>query len=192
MLKKYFTLLVISFTFISFSSAYAQGSPPLYEFGFSSGYIIADLKDDNLDEYSAIPLFFHFGYNINQYVGLNNHKGVFQLALEPFLHAISQPNKSVNAGFRVMMKYSYPVLEKLTVYTELGAGPMYFGAKTVEQGKKGFNFNDAGGVGLQYFINDNKAITFGYRRHHISNLGIRKENGGVTGDSVVLGMSVFY
>ena len=54
------------------------------------------------------------------------------------------------------------------------------------------NFVDQAGAGIYYFIDDSWALNAGYRFRHISNLGIKKPNGGIDSHFAILGASRFF
>jgi len=194
--------LAIAFLPLLFSNVYAEDTQGihLHEVGIITGYGWADLKEEkapgqtqNQDDYVFYPIMGHFGWKINSlFQNLSHHQGTLQFAVQPFVNPVSNPDGGVEAGAEFAIKYSYPVWEKVSPFLEVGAGPIYFGVDTYEQGEKGFSFSDHVTGGLQFALQENTALNIGYRYRHISNLETREENGGINANSVVVGFSVFY
>lgn len=184
----------------SLSAQRHTNSIHLHEAGIILGYGWADLKDETApghsskqDDYSYYPIIGHFGWDVNSLVGLSqDHPGTLQFAVQPFINPVSDPEGGVEVGAELTFKYSYPVWERVAPYLEFGAGPMYFGVDTYEQGEAGFSFSDHVTAGIQYFLDQNKAVNVGYRYRHISNLGTRDDNGGINASTVIAGLSIFY
>lgn len=186
--------IAILWAFTATSAAHAEKKVALQEIRFSSGYIFGDLKPENTDpDYVAFPFTIQFGYNINSLLGIENHKGNLQLAVEPYVAAITTPEAGVEAGVAFFIKYAYPLHSKISPYIEVGAGPMYFGIDTFEQEKAGFNFVDQGGAGFQYFFDTDKSFNLGYRFRHISHAEFTdNENAGINSHAIIAGISLFY
>ncbi len=173
----------------------------LYEIGLNVGYGWSDLKEEFAPgatefqgDYEYVPIFMDFGFKINSVLGLADHKGTLQFLIEPFINPVLNPESGVEVGAGLMFKYSYPFWERVSPYIEAGAGPMYFGIDTYEQGEASFAFSDTGGAGLQIHLDDTKAINVGYRYRHISDAGVGGEdtNGGINAQVVYAGVSFFH
>jgi len=163
----------------------------LHEVGIGGGYGFGDLKS-NQGDFEVFPIFLHFGFDINPLVGLEDHEGTLEFALEPFVNPVSDPS-GFEAGLDLFLRYSYPVFNHVSLYAEAGAGPMYFAVDTIEQGDKGFNFLDQFGGGLKYYFAKDKAFNLGYRWRHVSNAGLGNDpNTGINAHSFIVGLSSFY
>lgn len=160
---------------IAFGGGYAWGKPCL-----TPGDI------------SAVPLFFRVGFNMNHLAGLGEGKGTLQLAFEPFINPVSAPEKGVETGLDLFVRYLHPLFPSVKLVSEIGSGPMYLGIDTVEQGKAGFNFMNQIGLGLQKALSDNTALTVGYRFRHISDAGLRSPNSGINSNSLIVSISMLY
>lgn len=166
----------------------------LEQIGIYGGYLFGELKPENTkDDLNMTGVLGNFGYNLNTLLGLETHRGSLQTVLEPFIMAITSPENAVAAGVGFVLRYTYPAFTKTSLFVGLGAGPMYFGAKTFEQGNPGFNFFDHGDAGLHYFFKDTRALTLGYQFFHISDLDINGgPNSGINGHTVFFGISKFF
>ena len=70
-----------------------------------------------------------------------------------------------------------------TPYVEGGIGLIYTDFQVRGQGLR-FNFNPQAGIGAEYALGDNRALTAGVRVHHVSNGHTYQENRGI--NSVLL------
>ena len=54
-----------------------------------------------------------------------------------------------------------------------------------------FNFTPEAGLGVQFFLAPQRALTLGYKFHHISNAGISARNPGMNSNVIYAGFSFF-
>ncbi|MCR4337654.1 MAG: acyloxyacyl hydrolase [Candidatus Omnitrophica bacterium] len=164
------------------------------EISLRYGYNFAELSPVNKNTDLKMDLILvDLGYKMNDLLHLGDHKGTIQFVVEPFFTFFRDPEQTYGGGLVFLFNYSYPVTQRWALYGELGAGPMYFGAETYEQEKVGFNFFDQGGGGVRFKVDDNKILSLGYRRTHVSDLDLRDlRNGGITGDMILGGITLLY
>lgn len=163
----------------------------LKEVGFYSGWGTGDVGDDGAPrDYDNIYIAGRFGFNLKKCL---NWKipGMFLFMVEPFVNPVIDPSSNYEAGCSFGLKYAFPLGSKFYPYIEGGTGGIYISEKTRKQGSHA-NFVDHGGAGFYYFVRDDLALNAGYRYRHISNLGIKKPNGGIGTNSVIAGVSLFY
>jgi hypothetical protein len=164
----------------------------LNEIGIFTGYGRGDIHAPQ-DDYQVVPAFLRFGFNLNHYFGCGCGWGTFSFNIEPFANYVIDPQSGFEAGVAFMFQYSVRVFDCFRVYLEGGIGPMYLTIETIEQDQEGFNFLDQGGVGFQYFFNDEWALTTGYRFRHISHADFRHaSNDGINSHTGIIGLSRFY
>lgn len=109
--------------------------------------------------------------------------------VEPFAGYIEEPRRGVEAGLCAMARYEVDV-HGITPYVEGGAGPMYLGIDTREQGKAGFNFMNQIGAGVRLSIDDNMSLEAGYQYRHISHAGLRdSQNHGIETHMGIVGFA---
>ena len=156
---------------------------------FSLGHIFGNLKARNSGDLEILQLMVRLGKTINSWFGLEDHKGVLGLYLQPFISPIFSPESGVAIGTQIFFEYAYPLTEKLSFQTGFGSGPMYFGVDTIEEGSAGFNFYDSGKAGFSYQINENHRFFLEYHAVHISNLGWRDKNNGINAHGAVIGLT---
>jgi lipid A 3-O-deacylase len=164
----------------------------LNEIGTGSGYGWGTLKTEptNLVVY---PAFVRIAFNINSFAGIEGHQSTLQLALEPFVNSITDPDTGVETGLGIGLRYVHELSGPAALFTEASVAPMYLSIKTTEQGMAGFNFLLQAGAGLQYKITGRTALFAGYRFRHISHAGLSdRPNAGINSNAIVAGLSWLY
>lgn len=165
-------------------SSNSEGSSHTKEFSIFTGWGSGELKRQ--DDYNLIPLYFQFGFDIEKPFG-----GKLKFIFEPFLNTIVSPDSNIEIGNDFVLRYSYPILQKISLYIDFGLGMMFTSQHTYEQSTQ-FNFTDQGGGGISYALSKNKAINLGYRFRHFSNASIKEPNRGVEMDFILFGVTVSY
>ncbi|NTW52255.1 MAG: acyloxyacyl hydrolase [Chlorobiaceae bacterium] len=163
----------------------------LDEISIGTGYAWGELKHTRTS-FRAYPAFVRFGFDMNSVFGMKQSKGTLQLAIEPFANPVTKPESGVEAGLGIFIRYLHPLSSSVKLVSEVGSGPMYLGINTREQGKKGFNFMNQFGAGLQMAVTESSALTLGYRFRHLSNAGISEPNRGINTGAVVISYSMLY
>lgn len=106
----------------------------------------------------------------------------------------SQQGRSAvySAGFApVGLQANFRPQHKAQPFIGLSGGSLYFARNIPNQLGKQFNFTADVGGGLQLFYRPQKAITFGYKLHHISNAERGDLNPGFDSNVLYLGFSFF-
>jgi hypothetical protein len=80
---------------------------------------------------------------------------------------------------------------KVQPFVGLSGGCLYFTRNIPNELGKRFNFTADIGGGFQYFYQSHKALTFGYKLHHISNAERGDINPGFDSNVIYLGFSFF-
>lgn len=163
----------------------------LKEFGVFSGW--GEGKLIAQDHLQVIPLFLQFGFDMKPILSKIKIKlkGDVNFVLEPLLNTVISPNNNVELGCNFMVKYSFPLINKLHLYLEAGPGLLY-GTQHINKQSTQFNFSEQAGAGLKFYFSANKAINFGYRFRHFSNAGIKEPNHGVNTDLFLCGLTISY
>lgn len=161
------------------------------EFAIYSGWASGKLKKQ--DDYEIIPLHLQFGFDITSLFNKINikPKGNIKFVLEPYLDTVVSPNSNIEIGNNFILKYDYPITQRIFVYLEGGLGMLFTSQHIYEQSTQ-FNFSEQAGGGISYLFSKNKAINFGYRYRHFSNIGIKEPNHGINMDYFLCGISLFY
>lgn len=164
----------------------------LKEIGFLTGYGTASLEKKSAD-YDIIPILPRFGFDINPLAeNLNiNPRGLLEFVTEPIMNVVISPDANAEFGVSFLLKYSDKITSRVAPYIEGGIGMVYTTQHTHEQGTQ-FNFLPQVGAGLHCFLNDNLALTGGYRYRHLSNAGFADDNSGINHHFVLVGLSYFF
>ncbi len=156
---------------------------------FSSGYVWGELKGN--EDLEIIPFSVRVGFDINDFAGIRGRSSL-QLGIEPFVNTIIAPDRGIEAGINIGLRYLTPVADGVSVFGEISSGPAYFGIDTVEQGDGGFNFLSQFGAGLQVVVTDRMAFNAAYRFRHLSNAGFTQPNDGINTNAIIAGLSFSY
>lgn len=164
----------------------------LREIGFLTGYGIASLEKKSAD-YEVIPILPRFGFDINPLAESLHIKprGVLEFVTEPIMNVVISPDANAEFGVSLLLNYSDHITSRIAPYIEGGVGMVYTTQHTHEQGTQ-FNFLPQVGAGLQCFLNENLALTGGYRYRHMSNAGISDDNSGINHHFFLVGLSYFF
>ena len=167
------------------SSSYAG------EIGILTGYAHGNLKRKG--SYKVIPGIARVGFNLNPLIEKLNvqPKGFTELLLEPFVNTVTTPHTNVETGCGILLKYSYPVTQKIHPYVLGGVGMAFLSQHSVFQSTH-WGFTPQAGGGISYFFMKNTALNLEYRFRHFSNAGIRQPNDGINLNMFLVGISCFY
>lgn len=168
-----------------------RGKSFLKEFAVLTGFARGNLKDK--DDYKFVPAIFRFGFDLKRFLNKISFspKELFEFQVEPFVSAVISPDTNAEFGANLLFKYGYFFTKKFCPYIEAGAGVIYITQHTREQSTQ-YNFIPQVGAGISYFLNDNLAVSAGYRYRHLSNASIKAPNKGINVDMVVFGISWYF
>lgn len=164
-----------------------------YELGFLAGYGWAM---DNLPQEPDIQ---HAVFMPSVSITLSGiergrsfYRGIVQYQIEPVIGLITVPNQRAEFGLSAAgFKYNFTALENRWMpYSNFGFGVIYEPIGHHVQGTD-FNFILQTGVGVEYFLDEKRAINIQYRYRHISNASIRMPNSSINSSFILVGMSFF-
>ena len=199
--ESYLRALVISCLLVVFTIAPVWAEPDttpeephkwLREISLVTGYGTASLQKKSAD-YEIIPILPQFGFDINPLLEKMSitPRGTLEFVTEPIINVVISPDANAEMGFSLLLKYSDKITSRIAPYIEGGPGVVYTTQHTHEQGTQ-YNFLSQVGAGLQFFLNDNYALTGGYRFRHMSNAGITHDNSGINHHFILVGLSYFF
>ena len=124
--------------------------------------------------------------------GSSFYRGIVQYQLEPVIGMITVPNQRMEFGLSAVgFKYNFTALENRWLpYSNFGFGVIYEPIGHHVQGTD-FNFILQTGFGVEYFLDEKRAINFQYRYRHISNACIKQPNSSINSSFVLVGLSFF-
>jgi lipid A 3-O-deacylase len=163
----------------------------LQEVGFLAGYGKGDLERQKSLEF--IPLGVRFGFDLKP-LGKKlgwEPKGLLEFVCEPYFGYNLQPKDNMEFGLALLLKYGFPLTEKLYPFIEVGTGPYYMTWSTDSQSSQ-LNFDSQGGLGLLYFLERHWVVNAAFRYRHVSNADIKKPNGGIQSLVYLFGFSYYY
>ncbi len=176
--------------------------PYIKEVAIFSGYAHTMLAEKG--SYKVTPVILRLGYSMDS-VGLGfcdlvrplakkwdmQPKGYTAIINEFNLNSVWEPDSNLEAGWTLLIKYSYPVTDKFHPYLIGGGGIGYMTQHTREQSLQ-WGFTPQFGTGFTYFIKKNMAVNLEYRRRHFSNANIKRPNSGINANMFLAGVSWFY
>ncbi|MFA5271514.1 MAG: acyloxyacyl hydrolase [Candidatus Omnitrophota bacterium] len=186
-MKKILLSLVFLLCALFSVNAYAIESIDILT-GYFHGYM-----DNTEKDYNAVPLLVGINYNLKPWIakiGLNT-QGSFNFVLEPFINTVVEPDSNVEVGSNFLLKYGFPLTEKLQPYVKAGVGALYMSQHTKEQSTQ-YNFLPQGGAGLQYRVTNDIAINLEYRYRHLSNAALKHPNSGIDVNMYLCGVTIFF
>ncbi len=214
MAKRLVCSLVVLFCFCSgnFFCVLAGGSDDiresartehrLDEIGVFLGYGDSTLTDK--DKYRVIPLAVQLGVSCDKYgLGFSDwfergiravfHKdfrpaGLTTFIMEPFLSTVTSPDGNMEAGMNLLLRYAWPVTEKIRPYCFGGGGAMFITQHLREQSTQ-WNFTPQVGAGIAVLVTEKTALSLEYRYRHFSNADLKEPNEGVNIDMVLFGIT---
>ncbi len=157
-----------------------------------TGYFTGHL-DNTEKDYNAVPLLVGINFDLKpaiRKIGLNT-QGSFDFILEPFLNTVIQPNSNIEAGSDFLLKYGFPLTDRLQPYVKGGLGVLYMSQHTKEQSTQ-YNFLPQGAAGLQYRITNDIALNLEYRYRHLSNAALKHPNSGINVNMYLCGITIFF
>ena len=176
--------------------------PHTKEISIISGYAHGNLKEKG--SYKIIPGIIRLGFNLDS-IDLGfcdilrpvarkldiNLKGFTEFLLESYVNAVVSPSSNVEVGCTILLKYSYPLTQRIYPYALGGGGVAYISQHTREQSTQ-WGFTPQIGAGISYFFSKDTALNFEYRYRHFSNADLKEPNDGINVDMFLAGISWFY
>ena len=164
---------------------------PIKESGILIGIGTGNLRNQN--DYIPIPVIWHIGYDFKPILEKINlsPEAIVELYFEPQINPVVNPSTNVEFGCGIGFHIIFVPSSKIRPYLTFGSGLIYITQSTEEQSTK-YNFQDQVGIGIYYFLDEERALSFGYRLRHISNLGIKHPNSGIDTHMAEFGYSVFF
>lgn len=101
------------------------------------------------------------------------------------------PENAYLVGINPLLRYNFVRGAPFVPFVEGGVG---FNLTDIDEPDLGgvWQFSPQAGMGLEWFIKDNVAMTLKYRFLHISNASIEEPNRGVNSSAILAGVSVYF
>lgn len=140
----------------------------------------------------TLDLMLRAGFFLSDEVGKGSwYQGRHELVLElPYHLAVNYGGRSMVGGY-MLGHWRFTSMDKMVPYVLGGGGPLFVDLGLPTMGTK-LCFSYQGGAGLQYFLDNNMAISFESRYHHISNAGTASPNEPINSIKALVGISYYY
>lgn len=163
-----------------------------FQTGYGGGFAIGNSGRGDAKDVKYLPFFPSFGIGISDPSGVDSwYAGNFDFVTEGEFIAFLGPGEGHSTGLAIQLRYNFLSLEKFVPYAVVGVGAGYISSSLNTQAD-GVAFYPQAGVGVNYFLSDQWAITFAYRYHHISNKGIKKPNTGINANVGLIGVEYHF
>ncbi len=165
-----------------------------WELSLAGAYSVSHNTNDRpsvetVNGYYLVP---HVGYLVTDEHGGSVLRGNFQLLLEPTLVRLDASSRSSTVGGASgLVRWLFTGNGTFRPYLEAGAGVLG-GHTDFRQTTCDVNYILTGGPGVLVFLNEQTAVTLGYRFEHISNGGKCSSNLGLNSSMFLLGVSYFF
>jgi len=183
----------------------AKDNPLIKEFGVLAGYGSTKIEDN--PRYETIPMYFRLGIDCDKLgIGYSDvvekgardlfHKdfrpaGTTSFLIQPFLSYVPSPDKNMETGIVIALKYEWPLTERFHPYIWNGGGVMYFTQHLHEEATQ-YAFSPQGGAGFSYFLDKHTAISVEYSYRHFSNANLKLPNDGMNQGFVNMGVTWYF
>lgn len=175
-------------------------------FSYFTGFAKGELSQK--DSYKIVPSIFRFSFDMDK-MGIGAAdivsfiadkvfnkpdlpvKGETEFLAETFINTVISPDSNVEVGFDLLVKYAYPVTDRINPYFLAGGGVMFMTQHTIEQSTQ-YNFIPQLGCGVSYDLKENMAIDLEYRYRHLSNADIKLPNDGINVNMFLIGVTYRY
>ena len=159
---------------------------------FSVGYgksFSTDLSGGNVDEdITFVPFLVSRSKVLRVFPG----GGSWGYAIEGFLaYARQEGSGRYGIGITPLLFYNFRTRGRITPYAEAGVGVVATNLDPDQFGSD-YGFTPQAGFGIQYTLRENRMIRFGYRYHHISNAGLKRNNHGIDTNMILVGYTILY
>ncbi|MGH8475375.1 MAG: acyloxyacyl hydrolase [Methylococcales bacterium] len=173
----------------SVQPAYGYGKKyAAFQVGYGSGFTIGNTGRGDANDVRYLATFPSFGIGISDSFGGNAwYQGNFDFVTEAQAVTFLGPGEGHSVGLAILLRYNFLSFEKFVPFAEVGVGAGYLESNLSRQ-SDGVVFYPQAGVGVNYFISEDWAISLAYRYHHISNRGFRKPNTGINANMGLIGV----
>lgn len=163
------------------------------EFTFLTGYGITHRGfGATRTQVQTVDAIGRFGLFLSDEVGKGWYRGRHELLMELPLHLAVDPRTRVMTGGYLLGSWKFTGMKKKRFYPYafMGGGALFVDLGLPTMGSR-LNFSYQAGIGIQYLIRNDVAVTAEYRYHHISNAGTADPNEPLNSSKILFGISLF-
>ncbi|MCD4781852.1 MAG: acyloxyacyl hydrolase [Candidatus Omnitrophica bacterium] len=175
-------------------------------FSYFTGFAKGELNIE--EDYKIIPSIFRFAFDMDK-MGIGaaditesiatkffsnpglEVKGETEFLIETFINGIISPDSNIEVGFELLVKYAYPVTERINPYFFSGGGVIFMTQHTDEQSTQ-YNFIPQMGAGISYDLREDLSLDLEYRYRHLSNANRKLPNEGINVNMFLIGTTWKY
>ena len=187
------------------ASALEPGLKPIWQAGFGEGFrtsvqtltleagaAYGPAMMGSQEKHHLALLSLAYGHMIGPVLGENHwYRGNFELRLELFGGVQFYPELDWLVGLTPHARYHFATGTRWIPFLDAGLGVSLTGIGSPDLGSV-LEFNLQGGLGAQYYLRDNLALTFEGRYIHISNAGLSDDNYGLNALMGMMGVTFFF
>lgn len=165
------------------------------QLGLQTGYWQANTGLGNADSSNRSAIFFlpQIGYTVTDELKGGYFSGAVDLILEPAGAHFIQPFSASLFGASVVVKYNFLSFGRWMPYWDAGFGMAWTDlAPRIPEESSQFQFMVETGIGTQYFLTEESALSGGVRFHHLSDGGIGERNVGINAWLFLVGYSHYF
>ena len=163
-----------------------------FQLGYGSGLTIGNTGRGDANDVTYLATLPSFGIGISDPMGVDSwYGGNFDFLAEGEFLTFLGPGEGHTAGLAIRLRYNFFASDKFVPFAEMGVGVGYLESNLTTQAD-GMAFYPQGGVGLNYFVSDQWALSLSYRYHHISNKGVNKPNTGINANLGLIGVEYHF
>ena len=158
------------------------------ECGLRFGWGRSAHQEENITVYSFLPRWGLFLTDEN-----NPYLGNFRISflVEGQISVVDSTHGGWEFGLTPLLKFSYPIFDRVLAFAEGGAGVIWENIDTVDIAHT-FNFSPQVGAGFDIHLVKGFGLTLAYRWRHVSNAGIYKDNQNFNVHFAHFGLTYFY
>jgi len=175
------------------SSEIGKGFRPSTEsFSLSSGATYGLSVFGSKQAHDLAQFSLSYGHMLSPVLGEGRwYRGNFEFRLELFTGAQFSPSSEWFVGLTPHVRYNFATGSRWVPFVDAGCGVT---ATSIDRPDLSgtFEFNLQFGVGVQWFVRDNLALTLEAKYIHWSCAGITKPNEGLNGVSGLLGLTWYF
>ena len=165
------------------------------ELGMQGGYATSVRVGGTQHNYKMAFANPRFGYVFTDLIGddvLGGYlKGNGEIVFEALLGTALKGTGGESEGIAMMYKHNFITGTRFVPFVEMGLG-LSQNNWHIYECQSHFEFIVQGGVGCQYFITDDWALSVEARIHHMSNAGMTSPNPGLNDIMLTAGVSRFF
>jgi opacity protein-like surface antigen len=138
----------------------------------------------------TIDIILRYGRFLTGELGSSWYKGRHEILIEVPFRTVVHPETAIMTGINFLAAWNFTAGDSIIPYIMAGGGPVYTNLDIPGLGAE-LNYSYQGGLGLHYFVGNNRSINVNYRLHHMSNAGTADPNEPLNSSRILIGITFF-